>query len=538
MGENNVLWLALKGTLFFFFLAFFFYPLALVLARSLSSGPEIFALFLEFVSSRQQILWNSFYQAAVSTIFSVIVALPLAYVVAKRSFPGKKIVKALSLIPFVFPSILVVLSFVVIFGNNGWVNSFLRNYAGFSEPIQFLYGFSGIILAHVFYNFPIVMRFVSDAWENLDVSMKEAAKTLGATPLNVFLNVTLPQLLPSILASASLVFIFTFMSFTIVLTLGGIQFTTLEVEIFRQVSRNLDFALSSSLAVFQFALLSVAAFLYLHFSKKYAFGERLRTEKPIPLSLGSLRGFIEALVLAAGIFFIALPLASLFAFAFTDPATGNFTLKAFSKIFSSSNVGLFSTSPLDSIGFSLFLAIIASFTATLIGLLASLKRSRIPFLEYIINATLAISVITLGFGYFLGYGSGNLLIIALGHSVLAFPFAFRIIKNSLDKIDPESIDAAKTLGATDFAVFRSVQLPRIRGALFASTIFSFAVSLGELGLVLILYDGVYATMPVYIYRLLTTYDLFAATAMGLVLVAISFLSFYALELFSAEAKVF
>ena len=129
------------------------------------------------------------------------------------------------------------ISFIIILGNNGWINQFLQKYFGFLEPVQFLYGFGGIIIAHVFFNFPLVARFVSASWENIDPSMKEAAKTLGANKREEFFRITLPQLLPAIFASASIVFIYSFTSFAIVLGLGGFDFSTVEVEIFRQVSR-------------------------------------------------------------------------------------------------------------------------------------------------------------------------------------------------------------------------------------------------------------------------------------------------------------
>tara|TARA_Y100000310_G_C20701325_1_gene830220 strand:- start:3718 stop:5334 length:1617 start_codon:yes stop_codon:yes gene_type:complete len=538
MGKNNAIWISAKLLLGLFFFFFFLYPLLLVLSRAVSSGFETFALFIEVLLKNDFLLWNSFSQAVISTLFAVLVGLPMAYVLARRDFPGKKVVKSLSLIPFVFPSILVVISFVIIFGNNGWINLFLKDFLGFEEHIQFLYGFSGIILAHTFYNFPIVMRFVSNAWENTDKTMKETAKTLGANKFQVFLNVTLPQLIPSLAASASLVFIYTFMSFAIVLTLGGLQFSTFEVEIYRQITRNFNFEVGALLAFFQFLILSIVGYGYIYFSKKYAIKSSLNTEKPEKLNFNSLKGFFESLIILAGIIFIVLPLISLVFFAFFDQKLGEFSLKAFEKIIFPSNVSLLGTTPLLSIVYSLILAFVSSIVATFFGLIASLKQTRVRFSEVFLSASVAVSVITLGLGYWLGFGTGQLWIIAIGHAIFAFPFAFRIINNALSRIDSESLDAAKTLGANELQVFRFVQFPRIKNSLLVSLALSFAVSLGELGLVLLLYDGIYATMPVYIYRLLTTFDLFAAAAMGVVLISISFLSFYAIEYFSKDESVF
>ena len=524
MEKNNV-FIILKAFLVLFFFLFFFYPLTLILLKSFTGKISFF----DVIYSNKKLIWNSFFQAGISTFFCVLIGIPAAFILARRDFFGKKFVKALTLIPFVFPSILVVISFVIIFGNNGWINVFLKNFFGLEKPVMFLYGFQGIILAHVFYNFPLVMRFVSGAWENLDKTMKETAKTLGANKLQVFWKITLPQLLPSIIAGASLVFIYCFMSFAIVLSLGGIQFSTLEVEIFRQITRNLAFETGAMLALFQFIVLSFVGFIYFRFSKKFEIKEKVNKEKTKKLNL------IERIFLLAIVLAVLLPIISLVFFAFFNE-TG-FTLKAFEKIFSSYS-SLTGTNPLSSVYYSLILALIASVTATLLGLIASLKQSRISLMNVFVSSSIAVSVITLGLGYYLGFGSGNLLVIALGHSILAFPFSFRVINNALNKIDQESLDSARTLGANEIQLFKKIQFPRIKNALLVSLAFCFAVSLGELGLVLLLYDGVYATMPVYIYRLLGTFDLAAATAMGLILIAISFIAFYSIEFFSKNEQVF
>lgn len=532
MGKDNGIWLAAKSGLALFFFFFFLLPLLNIFVHAMSVP---FPDALDLVVSKKGVIWNSFLQAGLSTIFSLLIGIPAAFVVARRTFPAKKLVRALSLIPFVFPSILVVLSFVIVLGNNGVVNSFLDSTAGFR--VQFLYSIAGIIIAHVFYNFPIVMRFVSAAWESADALMDESASTLGADKISVFLNVTLPQLVPAIIASASLVFIYCFMSFAIVLSLGGVGFGTLEVQIYYLVSRALDLSSGAVLAGVQFVMLAALALAYLSISSKYAIKREVSSRRAKNLSVGSLQGIAELAVVAAIILFIAVPLLSLAAFAFISPSTGEFSLRAFEKIFSASP-SVAGTTPISSIFLSVAIAVGASVIATLLGLLAALRRSGLSAVSVLLGSSLAVSVITLGFGYLITYGSGSVLLIAIGHSVFAFPFAFRAIKNALDEIDGQSIDAARALGANYMDVLKYVQLPRIRNAVFVSLAFCFAVSLGELGLVLMLYDGVYATMPVYIYRLISTFDLFAATAMGLILISVSLACFYVIEALSQERAVF
>src|SRR3989344_7436243 len=139
MGKDNVVFLGAKLLFAAFAIIFFAYPLALVLSKAATAATIEKAI--SIILSKQGVLYSSFLQASASTVVSLLIGIPAAYIIARRAFPGKKFVRAASLIPFVFPSILVVLSFVIVFGNNGWVNSALRDFFGFTGPVQFLYGF-------------------------------------------------------------------------------------------------------------------------------------------------------------------------------------------------------------------------------------------------------------------------------------------------------------------------------------------------------------------------------------------------------------
>ncbi len=535
MGKDNLFELSAKAVLVFFALAFFIYPLAAMLLKAFVAGG--FERAVSIILSKQNVIFSSFLQAAISTIFSLFIGIPAAYILARRSFAGKNILRSISLLPFVFPSVLVVLSFVIVFGNNGWVNTLLRALFGFAEPVQFIYGFWGVVLAHVFYNFPLVMLFVANAWGKTDSQMIESARSLGAGKLAVFSRIVLPQLLPSIAASATLVFIYCFMSFAIVLSLGGPQLSTIEVEIYYQISRNLDFGAGAILGLFQFAMLCVLALVYFFLSHRFFTPQRSVSPQPEKFELHTLRGKMELLFLCATVLFIIVPLLSIVIFAFVDQRTGAISMRSFEKIFFAGS-SLSGATGFSSIFYSLFIALVASIVATLMGLLSSLRDARIPLVTFLPGSSIAVSTITLGLGYLVGFGSGNILIIAIGHSVLAFPFAYRLIGNALGKIEQGAIDAAKTLGADSLEIFRKIQFPRIKSALLVSLAFSFAVSLGELAMVMLLYDGIYPTMPVYIYRLISVFDISAAAAMGVILIGVSFLCFYVIEHFSNEVSVF
>ncbi len=515
----DLLWPAGRLSLLLFFLAFFAYPLALVFINALQTPTGIAHAFLQ----NSSLFVNSMLIACLSTLGAFLIGFPAGYLVARKEFFGRRFLKHVALVPFVFPSILVVLSFIIVFGNNGWLNSMLRAF-GF-QPLYHLYSLYGIAFAHTFYNFPIVMLFTSNALESLDRHMHDAARSLGARKQKIFLAITMPQVLPQLVSSLLLVFIYSFTSFALVLSFGGIMYSNMEAEIFRLVSRNADLPASAALALVQFAFLLMLSIPFLALMKKNAVKRQFFVHERRKIGF-SMVGIVQHLFALATLSFILIPLLALVYFAFFD--SGAFSLRAFEKIANYPN-SLVGTTPLLSVFYSLLLASIASLLSTIFALLASLKKTGIGAVSFLLGSSIAVSVITLSFGYYLGFGPENLLVIAAAHSVIAFPFCYRIISSSLASIDAESLDAARSLGASELRALGEVIIPRIRGSIVSSIAFSFAVSLGELGVVLVLYNGVYATMPVYIYRLISTFDVRAAAAMGLVLVVMSSVCFYLVQ---------
>ena len=120
-----------------------------------------------------------------------------------------------------------------------------------NPPLRILYSVKAIVLAHAFYNFPLVVRLVSAVWSSIDPRIEDAARSLGAREHRVFWHVTLPMLFPGILASLALTFIFSFMSFAVVLVLGGVKYATIEVNIYTLMTVLLDYKMGSALAIVQ-----------------------------------------------------------------------------------------------------------------------------------------------------------------------------------------------------------------------------------------------------------------------------------------------
>ncbi len=125
------------------------------------------------------------------------------------------------------PTVVVAAGFNALLGPRGWLNLGLMSAFGLENPpVQFVGTLGAILLAHVFYNTTIVIRVVGSALSQLDPRLEGAARTLGADSRRVWRHVTLPLLRPSLLAAGTLVFLFDFTSFGVILLLGGPGFAT------------------------------------------------------------------------------------------------------------------------------------------------------------------------------------------------------------------------------------------------------------------------------------------------------------------------
>ena len=216
-----------------FLAVFFFYPLGAVAWASFAPGGRldlapVVALFREAYFGR--VVWFTTWQAALSTILTLFIGLPAAYVFARYRFPGKTLLQALTTIPFVMPAMVVAAAFTALVGPRGTLNEALATVFGLERgPIRLQYTLWLILLAHAFYNTTVIIRVVGGFWANLDPRLADAARVLGGGRGRVFREITLPLLLPAIASAGLLVFLFCFTSFGVILILGGPRFATLEV---------------------------------------------------------------------------------------------------------------------------------------------------------------------------------------------------------------------------------------------------------------------------------------------------------------------
>jgi thiamine transport system permease protein len=533
-------------TLVLFLGLLFYLPIGSVLLKGFfPQGNFDASVFIETIFSAYtlRILWFTFFQAVLSTIFSLLLGLPGAYLISMYTFPGRRIVRAASGVPFVLPPILVVLGFVIFFGNSGLLNTTLMRVFDLSEPpLRVLYSLKAIILAHGFYNFPIALRLIASLWQLLPPSQEWAAQTLGASRRRLFFTITLPQLLPAILAAGALIFMFCFTSFAIILVLGGgPQFTTVEVEIYRLAKTSFDIPAAGALSILALVLTLGIMGIYVKLQNKLAFHQELsagplrpRTyHRPSRMGYGGIIGYIGAMILI-----VAGPLLAVVVRSLQKPVTRagelQFTLEWYRQLFGS-GTRQFGRIALPAIRNSVLIGILAAALAVVVGTALSYLtvRYRLKFgrlIDTLSMAPMAISTVILGLGYYLvartlpDFGRGRIFMIVAAHSVIAYPFVARTVSSVLKKIPPSQLQAAMLLGASPGKVFRTVEFPMMLPAIAAAAAFAFAISMGEINATLI-FSSSTITIPLAIYRMIGSYNFFGACALGTILVAVCGLAF-------------
>ncbi len=485
---------------------------------------------------RARILFT-FTQAAASTLLTLVIGVPLAYVFATRTFPGRRFLRAAFTVPFVLPPLVIALALQSYIGRE----SIFAQTSG-SSPMASIGPIGMILLSHAIYNVSLIIRIVGATWEHLPTTYQETAATLGASPRRTFWTITFPIARPAIAAASVLVFLFCASSFGIILLLGGPGIGTLETLIYDEVaSFRPHFDIASILGVLQLFTTLAAVTLYVIIARNartsYTPSTAAPTRKPTVLQYG---------ILALGAAIIVGPLLTLLTEAFRyrnawslqpirfvlgdGPTLGSYTLG-------------------DAVTTSLTFAVLTLVLALPLAW-ASLAAFRTASNAQTIWNTLLLlplgtSAVLLGLGYLLAFDGSPLpdlrahpSRIVLAHVLIAYPFTTRVLAPAFDALNPALLEAARTLGARVHQLVFRIELPLVRPALVAAGAFAFATSLGEFGATLLLRRPEYTTLPLALFDAYSRPgEAFRAQAevIAVVLALVALGSFWILELSRKEA---
>lgn len=471
-----------------FIAAMVVWPLVAVLRRSLTGVGPARVVDILTRSSTDDVVVFTVMQAFVSTAMTLIIGLPVAYVVAKLAFPGRSVLRAAVIVPFVLPTVVVAAA--------------IRTTIDAADASLF-----AIIYAHVFFNLAVVVRVVGGYWSQLDSRQVEAARMLGASPWRAWRTITVRQLRPVLFGSGLLVFLFCFTSYGVIRVLGGVRIATVETEIHRYAIARAEFDVAAVLAALQLVVVLTLAWLSARFQRRYTVvgNRRRRLERPnTALDRLLIVGSVVIVVAIQGLPVVAMVGQSL-------RVGDRFGLDHYRGLFE--RVDVLPVSAAEAVGNSMLFAVGATVVAVGVGLAAAVAIHRGDRLGRLLEAfalvPLGVSAVTLGFGYLVAFTvldlRESIWLVPVAHAVVGLPFVIAATVPALRSIGRRIREAAAVLGASPAMVWRTVDWPVARRGMLTGAGFAAAVSLGEFGATSFLARGEDSfTAPLAIFRLLST----------------------------------
>jgi thiamine transport system permease protein len=442
-------------------------------------------------------------QAALASVTCVVLGLPIAHVLYRLRFPGRGMLRALVVLPFVLPTVVVGVAFRTLLREGGLLGGL-----GLDGT------FAAIMLALVFFNIAVVVRTVGITWEGLDSRQEEAARVLGAGPQRVWWTITVPRLAPAIASAASIVFLFCSTAFGVVLVLGGTRFGTIETEIYLLTTQFLDLRAASVLSVTQ---LVVVVLLLLAAARAQGSRTAQRRVQAALAARAPRAGDAPAVAVTVIVaVLLALPIVALVLRSLltaTGWGVGNYLALGGTGTRNALVVPVW-----VALGNSLAIAAQAAAIALLIGLAASLVISRRPrsvglrrglaAFDGALMLPLGVSAVTVGFGFLITLNQppfdlrSSPILVPIAQALVALPLVVRTILPVLTGIDGRMRESAAVLGSAPWRVLRDVDLATAARPLLAASGLAFAVALGEFGATSFLSRPDRPTLPVVIFRLI------------------------------------
>jgi thiamine transport system permease protein len=470
----------------------------------------------------RHVLLFTLLQAALSTVLSVALAVPVARALARRArFPGRDLLLRLFSLPMVMPVIVAIFAIVTVYGESGWLH---RLAAWLGLPLGgFLYGLSGILIAHVFFNMPFAARALLAALEAVPGESWRLASQLGMASAQVFRLIEWPALRGSLASVAGLVFMLCFASFAVTLTLGGGPgWASLEAAIYQALRYDYDLGRAAILALLQLAI-SSALLIALHRSLVPApVAAGLGRATPRPDTTGGASRLGDAFLLVLAALYVGLPVVAVVAAGVAGPLG---QVLGDPAVWQAAAIGC---------------AVAAAATLIAAGgallLIAGGRRFRRPgAIQFIGSLPLAASPLALGAGLFLlltrlgGSLDWGLGLVALLNGLTGLPYMMRVVAPAAREVAERHDRLAASLGIAGWNRWRLIDGPLLRRPTGLAAGLIAALSMGDLGAIALFGSPDTETLPLLIYQQMGAYRLDAAAVTSLLLVALALAGFALVE---------
>lgn len=496
LNGSRILFLAGLSAFFVFFL---FYPLWYAVVRALWVNGEFSLVFFELMAGNPvytEMILNSFRLGMFTTIATTLLSLPVAFLLVRYDFRGKNVLNGLILVPMVLPPFVGAIGMKQMFARFGSINLLLLELGIVDQPIDwFGGGFTGVVVLQVLHLYPIMFLNVAAALANIDPSLEEAARNMGARGFRLFRSVTFPLMLPGYFAGAIIVFIWAFTDLGTPLIFNYRQ--VVMVEIFNAISDINENPMAYALVVF--LLLLTVLFFYL---SKLLLGKRRyemvarghvgsAVRRATPGMTALIYGVMISLTAIALIPHLSVFLTSISERWFMSIWPQEITGRYYPLVYRHPIAG-------PSVTMSLMLSSLSTICDVVLGISIAylLARTRVPFrgaLDAVAMLPLALPGPVLAFGYLAGY-SGTFLdarhnpvpLLVIAYAVRRLPYMVRSAYAGFQQSSVALEEAARNLGASPLRTTLQITFPLILANLVAGAILCFSFAMLEVSDSLIL----------------------------------------------------
>ena len=507
---------------------FVIYPVFSLLVASFTSqetGGFSLAGYTEFFSTDEYVeaTVNSLILGAATTMGTLAIGVPMAFVVARYEFPMKTIVAMLPLVTFVLPDIIVCQSWIMVFGNNGVVTNFMWDVFGLEMPT--FYGWTGLIYVMILQHFAYIFLMVLAAFRGIDLYLEEAAQNLGSSPARVYRTVTIPVIAPAILVSAMVVFTLAVDNFGIPVIVAQ-RIPILSVTAYNTFISELgnEPVMQSTMSMVLVAIVATVLVIQKGYLERRVYHmEAGRAPLVRPLTGLSAKFVGGGLLSVICLSLLPVVIVAVGAFSLSKGPVmhwGTFSIESLRKLL------LFAPEAMYN---SFFLATIATafgivFSVVVSYILVKKRSFMTDILDFMIMLPLAIAGTVLGIALINTFNTGTVvltgtwIIMAIAYFIRRVPFSIRTASSSLYSIKSSIEEASVNLGVPPGRTFFKVVLPLMRPAIISAAILMWVTTLSELSATIVLYTAGLATMPIQIFHSIDSGYMGPASAYSLVLI--------------------
>ncbi|HEY4163938.1 MAG TPA: ABC transporter permease subunit [Dongiaceae bacterium] len=474
----------------------------------------------------RRVIGFTFLQATLSALLAIGAAIPATRALSRQSsFPGRRLILQFCALPMVTPSVAAIFGIVAIYGRSGYLADLAATLGSGWKPT--IYGLTGILIAHVFFNMPLAIRLLLPAWATVPPETWRLSAQLGMKSGQVFRLIELPLLRQYVPAAFSFIFILCFLSFAVVLTLGGgPRATTLEVAIYQALRMDFDLARGGALALLQsLACLALVAIAWATGRRlDFGRGDRLAGLRFDGASPGARSRDFLTIALAIG--FVALPVAALLFDGLRGLVETRTDWLALAH----------------AAGITLALGVPSGLLATLFGYPIAVAANRLagrpwPMLLIAIAGLsgIVVSPMAIGAGITL-WATGRVDLYAIApfgvvgmNALLTLPFTIGVLRPAIARAFAQYDRLCAGLGLSGWSRFRVVDGPVTRRAIGLACGLASAAAMGDLTAIALFGNQALTNLTLMLYNQIAAYRLEAAAGTALVLLALCLATFAAIE---------